>query len=171
MVLDLEEEVFLPEEVPQLQRLGLRALIVVMNEHLGDGPGEAAGQADQALRVLVQQRPVDAGLDVEALGKRGGDHVAEVAVAHLIAAQEDQVGVFVVHAVHPVGAAVGGDIDLAADDGLDTRRLTGFVESHGPVHDPVVGEGHGGLPQLFGARREPLRPARAVEQAILAVNM
>ena len=79
--------------------------------------------------------------------------------------------ILVVHAVDAVGAAVGGDIDLAADDGLDPRRLAGLEEGDRAVHDAVICEGDGGLSQFPDAGRQPVRPARAVEQAVFAVNM
>ena len=171
VVLNFEEKVLRPEKLPQLERLGLRALVIVTDQHLGDGPGETAGEADKALGMLMQQRPVDAGLDIEALGKGGRNHIAEVAVARLVAAQKDQMGILVIHAVDPVSAAVGGHIDLAADDGPDSCGLTGLIKGDGPIHDAVVREGDGRLSQLLCARGEPVRAAGAVEQTVLAVNM
>ena len=79
--------------------------------------------------------------------------------------------VLVVQAVLPVEPGTRGDIDLAADDGLDARLAAGLVEGDGAVHDAVVGDGQGRLSQLLGALRQPVRPAGAVEQAVLGMHM
>ena len=164
-------EAVLAEERFQLQGLGLRPGVIVVDQQLRDLPGQAPRQADKALGVLMQQRPVDPGLDVEALGKAGRDQITEVAVAGLVFAQKDQVTVLLVAPRLAVKARARGDIDLAADDGLDPRRLTGLIEGHRAVHDPVVGERDGALAELPDARGKPVRAAGAVEQAEFTVNM
>ena len=68
--------------------------------------------------MLVQNRPVYARLNVKALGEARGDEVAEVAVACLILAQEDQVRIVIVNAVLLIAHVARRDIDLAADDRL-----------------------------------------------------
>ena len=68
----------------------------------------------------------------------------------------------VVHLMDPVEAGPGGHIDLAADDGLDALLLGCPVKIHRPVHDPVVGDGHGGLPQGLGPGHQAVNPAGAV---------
>ena len=42
VILDLKIEIILPEKLLQLQRLGLRGLIVTADEPLGNVPGKAA---------------------------------------------------------------------------------------------------------------------------------
>ena len=61
-----------------------------------------------------------------------------------------------------IEAGAGGHIDLAADDGLDALLLGCPVKIHRPVHDPVVGDGHGGLPQGLGPGHQAVNPAGAV---------
>ena len=48
---------------------------------------KAAGEADKPLGMLMQDRPVDAWLDVEALSESHADEVAEILVALLVSAQ------------------------------------------------------------------------------------
>ncbi len=170
VILDLQIEV-VAEECLQIQRAGFGRLIVAADQLLRDLAREAAGQAHQPLGVLVQQRPVDAGLVVEALGEAGADQIAEVAVAGLVFAQQDQVGVGVVEAVLLVMPGARGDVDLAADDGLDARGAAGLVEGHRPVHHAVVGDRQGTLPQFFGALRQLLDAAGAVEQRIFGMDV
>ena len=76
VVLNLQIEVAGAEKLPQLQGLGPGLLVSVSDQQLGDGSCHAAGEADQPLAMLVQQGPVNAGLDIKALGKGGGHQVA-----------------------------------------------------------------------------------------------
>ena len=171
VILDLEIEVLLAEGLPQHEGALFGALVFVVDQRLRDLAREAAGQADQPLGVLGEELPVDAGPDVKALDEALGDQIAEVAVAGLVAAEEDEVGVVVVQAVLLLRAAARGDIDLAADDGLDPLGDAGLIEVHRAVHDAVVGDGEGGLPQLPGALGNPVDAAGAVEQGIFGMDM
>jgi hypothetical protein len=63
------------------------------------------------------------------------------------------------------------DIDLAADNRLDARLLSGLVKGDGTVHHAVVGDGDSRLAELGGARNKPLDAAGAVKQAVFAVDM
>ena len=170
VVLDLEIKV-LAEPFAQPERPLLRALIVVVDQLLLDLAGKTAGEADQPLGVLFEQRPVDAGLDVKAVGKGHRDKVAEIAVARLVFAQQYQVRIVVVAAVLAVGHVARSDIDLAADDGLDPLGAAGLVKGDGAVHHTVVGERDGALPQLLDALGQLVRAAGAVEQGIFAVDV
>ena len=170
VVLDLQVKV-LAEEGLQIQRAGFGGLIIAADELLRDLAREAAGQAHKALGVIVQQRPVDARLEIKALSEGHADEITEVAVAGLVFAQEDQVGVGVVDAVLLVMARARRDIDLAADDRLDAGGLAGLVKGHRAVHHAVVGHGQRRLPQLFGAPGQLLDAAGAVEQRILGMHM
>ena len=170
VVLDLQIKV-LAEELAQPQGPLLRAGVVVVDQLLLDLAGETAGEADEALGVLLQQRPVDAGLDVKAVGEGHGDQIAQIAVALLVFAQQNQMGIVVVPAVLAVGHIPGRHIDLAADDGLDPLGPAGFIEGHGAVHHAVVGERHGALPQRLDAFGQGVCAAGAVQEGIFAVDM
>ena len=169
VVLQLQVVAVLPEQLPHLQGGGLGPLVVARQDQPGHLPGLAGRQGDEPRRVLPQQLLVDAGLDVKPLGEGGGVQAAQVAVALLIAAQEDQVIHGGVHPVDPVGAAAGGHVHLAADDGLDPLRLTGLVEVHHAVHGPVVGDGHSGLPQLLHPLHQQGDAAGPVQQGVFGV--
>ena len=171
MVLDFEIEVLLTEERAQLERARARGLKVTADDGLRDLAGQAAREADQPLGVLVQQLPVDARLDIKALGEARGHEIAEIAVALLVPTQQNQVGVFIVNAVLLAVAAARGDIDLTADDGSDARGLAGLIEGDRAVHDAVVGDGQRVLAKLFGPFGHAVDPARAVEQGVFTVAM
>ena len=171
VVLDLQVEVLRAEKGLQVQGAGLRSLIVVVDQGLWDLPGETAGETDEPLAVPMQQLPVDAGADIEALGEARGHEVAQVVIARLVFAQEDQMGVVVVDAVVLLKAAARGHVNLAADDGLDAGALAGLVKGHRAVHDPVVGEGEGALPQGLCPLRHLVDAAGPVQQGELTVHM
>ena len=63
------------------------------------------------------------------------------------------------------------DVDLAADDGLDPLRLAGPVKVHRAVHNSVVRDGAGGLAQFFYDFRQVPDAARAVQKAVLRMDM
>ncbi len=163
----------LPEQLPHLQGHRLGLLILPRQQQPGQLPGQTGGAGDQAAGVLPQQVHVDAGLDVKALQKGLGDHIGQVAVALLIAAQQHQMAGLGVELVDllEAGAAPGGHIDLTADDGLDPRRLTGLVEVHHPVHDPVVGDGHRLLAQLLHPVHQLFDAAGPVQQGKFGMQM
>ena len=52
MVLDFEEEVAAAEDLFEVAGGGLGSLVVAGHEVLGDLPGEAAGEADEALQYV-----------------------------------------------------------------------------------------------------------------------
>ena len=96
------------------------------------------------LAVLRQQVLVDAGPVVEALEVAGGDELDQVVVARVVRREQREVVVGVGRALRlPLEAAGGGDVDLAAEDGLEPFVAAGVVEGHCPEHVPVVGDGHG----------------------------
>ena len=123
--------------------------------------------------MLPQQVHVNTGLDIEALQKGLRHHVREISVPLLIPAQQHKMpglGVKLVHFLEP-RTSPGGHIDLTADDGFDSLRLTGPVEIHRPVHHPVVGDGHGGLAQFLYALGQLLDAAGSIQQGKLRMQM
>ena len=70
-----------------------------------------------------------------------------------------------------LGAAVVGDVDLAADDRLDPGSLGRLEELHRPRHRPVVGERDGRHLELGGPGDEVGNPAGAVEDRVLGVDV
>ena len=67
--------------------------------------------------------------------------------------------------------APSGQIGLDAQHGVDAVVPTGSVEVDGAVHDAVVGQRQGRLPQFGGASHQPIQAAQAVEEGKLGVGM
>ena len=171
VVLDLQVVSVLAEQLPHLQGVGLRPLVVAGAQPPGDLPPQAGGQGDEAPAVGAQQVHVDPRLDVKALGKGHGHHITQVSVALLVPAKKHQVPGGRVQLVHPVEPGAGGHINLAANDGLDPRPLAGPVEVHRTVHHPVVGDGHGGLTQFLHPLHQLFDAAGAVQEGVFGMEM
>ena len=173
VVLELQIVAVLPKQLPHLQGGLLCLLIVPRHQQLGDLSPQAGGAGDQSAAVLPQQVQVDARLNVKALQKRLGDHVGQIAVALFVPAQEHQVGEGGVKLVDllKAGAAPGGHIDLAADDGLDPRLPAGPVKVDRPVHDAVIGDGYRVLPQLLHPLHQLFDPAGSVQKGKFRMQM
>ena len=54
---------------------------------------------------------------------------------------------------------------------MHALRLTGPVKIHGPVHDPVVRDGYGGLAQLLHPPGQLLDAAGSVQKGELCVQV
>ena len=171
VILELQIIAIRAKEFSHCQGLLLRRLILSVPEEAGDLPCQAGRQGNQPLVVLPQQVLVNAGPDIKAFGKAPGHHMAEIPVADLIAAQKDEMPGAAVHLVHLVKPGPGRHIDLAANDGLDPLGLAGLIKVHRPVHDAVVGDGHGGLSQFPYAPYQSWDPAAAVQKRIFRVDV
>ena len=171
VVLEFQIEPVRAKQFAEPQGVCPGALIILVQKGLGDGAAQTGGQGDEALMVLFQQLQIDAGLSVEALQKGFRHHVAQIFIALPVFAEQNKVVAFLIQAVHLVRHPPGGHIDLAADDGLDPRCLGSFIEINAAVHDTVIGQGHGGLPQLLYPVHKAVDAAGAVQQAILAMDM
>ena len=173
VILKLQIKVVRAKNLRQLQGVTLGVLILPVPQPPGNLPRQAGGEGHQAPAVFPQQLQVNPGLDIKTLGPGQGDHIGEVPVALLVLAEEHQMAALGVELMDLVGqaAALCRDVDLAADDGLNPLRLAGPVEIHRAVHDPVVRDGTGGLPHFFYDFRQVPDTARAVQKAVLRMNM
>jgi len=79
--LHLEKEIVRPQDVAICCRRFDRLAVLLMREPFGDLALQAAAQADQPLRVLREQRLVDARLVIEPFGVTGRHQLDQVVVA------------------------------------------------------------------------------------------
>ena len=126
-VLDLDVRRVLAEDLHEAVEVGGRVLRPVLLQRLRDPSRQAPREGDQAVRVALEQLPVDARLVVVALEVAGGSELDQVAVALARLRQEGQVRVAL-----PLRGAVVGDVDLAADQRLDPVLTRLAVELDGP---------------------------------------
>ena len=168
-VLQLDVHVLGAEELGEASDLGQRRRVVAVAQQHGRLAAHAPGERDEALVVAAQQLPVGARLVVVALDVGRGGELDQVPVAGLVARQQGEVRVALLDAGAAV--AVGGHVELEADDGLDALLLGGVVELDRAAERAVVGERHGGHAQLFGALDQLLDTAGAVKERVLAVHV
>ena len=171
VVLHLEEEVVGTQDVPEGPRRLPRAVRTVAAEVGGDLSLEATAESDEAAGVLVEQVLVDARLGVEPLGVARGDELDEVVVARPVGCQQHQVVGGLPRDAASAEAAAVGDVDLAADDGLDPPRACLVVEGDGREEIPVLGDGHRGHSQGLDLIQHLSDAAGAVEERELGVQV
>ena len=116
--------------------------------------------------MALEQLPVDARLVVVALEVAEAGELDQVRVAGVVGGEQREVGVALL-----VRLAVVGDVDLAADDGLDAGVAGRLPELDGARHRAVVGEADRRHLELGGPRDEVGNPARPVEDRVLGVDV
>ncbi len=155
-VLELDVRVVAAEDLLQPFELHLGVAHPRLGDRLRDAAGEAAGERDQARRVLREQLPVDPRAVVVALEEAEGAELDQVGVPGGRLGEQRQVR----GALHLLVPVVG-DVHLAADDRLHTLTTRRLVEVDRPRQRAVVGERDGGHLEpgrLVDERRDPARP-------------
>ena len=165
-VLDLDVGRVAAEDLNEAVEVGARVARPVLRERARDAPREAAGERDDALRVPLEQLPVDARLVVVALEVAERGELDEVRVALVRLREQRQVRVAL-----RLRPAVVGDVDLAADDRLDAGLLRLAKELHGAGERAVIGQRDGWHLESRGLLDEVRDPARPVEDRVLGVDV
>ena len=165
-VLQLDVDVVLPERLREPVELALGVGDAVLLERLADAAREAAREGDQPGRMALEQLPVDARLVVVALEVAERRELDQVRVAGVVGREQGQVRVALL-----VRPAVRGDVDLAADHGLDPGAARLLPELHRASHRAVIGQPDRRHLELGGPRDEVGDPARTVENGVLRVDV
>jgi hypothetical protein len=123
--------------------------------------------------MLRQRLEVRAGLVIEAAEVGVGDELQQVLVAGQVAREQSEMeDVFsFVGPTCAVEAGVGGQIKFATNQRFDALGLRLVVKVDGPVEVAVIRQRQRGHPQRCGPIHQAVDPARAVQQAIVAVYM
>ena len=166
MVLDLEEVVLRPEQLPVHRRGRERRRVAVLEEVAPDLALRARRQRQQPLRVAAQQLVVDARLVVEPLQERERRQAHQVPEPDLVARQQHQV---VSRIARLVLAPAPRDVGLHAHQRLDARLARLLIELDRAEQRAVVGERERRHRQLGRAFHHARDRARTVEQRVVAV--
>ena len=172
MIVDLNEEILLPENVAVLSGQIAPALRIALENGAVDFSFEAAAQADEPLGMPGQQLLVDTRLVVEALEVRRTDQFDQIGPPLVRLGQHGQVegrilarrGLLLVHRTRR-------DIKLASEDRLDPRLLRLLVKLDRTVKHPVIGHPHRPHAGLRDFAHQVRRTHRAVEHGVLGVQM
>ena len=132
VVLELEKVVVGPEDLRVLAGDRLGAVEVAAQESLGQLAPEAGGETDESLGVLGEQLAVDARLVVVALEVRCAHQLDEVAIAGVVARQQDEVVGIAVGAALTVVARPRRHVHLAAEHRIDLRARAVAKKSTAP---------------------------------------
>ena len=173
VVLELQIKSFRSKQLRKLQGTALCVFILAVAQPPRDLAGETRAEGNEAAAVLPQQLHVDPGLDVKSLRPGGGHQIGQIPVTLLVLAQQHQMaalGIELMDLVEP-GPTLRRHVDLAADNGLDLRRLAGAVEVDGAVHDAVIRDGAGSLAHGLHHRGQVPDAAGAVQEAELRMHM
>ena len=120
--------------------------------------------------MLGKKFLADARLVVEAVQRRFGDDLHQVAIALVVLRQHDEV---VVAVALRRGAMVVlfADVELAPEDRLDTRIFGGVDEVDCAEDVAVVGHGDRGHAEFLDAFDQALDLAGAVEHGVIGMQM
>ena len=173
LVLELDVEVARLEAAGELvgPRHGVVELAVV--EQLRDDAGDAGRRADDALAVLLQHGERGAGLVVEVVDVRLADQLHQVVVALVRLGQQKQV--VELRLAVALELLVGGEVHLAAVDGLDAlaglllHLVAHLAQLRHARHHAVVGDGHGRHAEVGCALDHVVDVRMPVEQGILGM--
>ncbi len=169
VVLELDEVVLRPEDVPVRAGHPLGLGVVPDLERRADLAGQTAREPDQALRMRSERLLVDARPVVVALEPAGGHQPHEVPVPGIGRGDDRQVVVEVLLAGGLLEPAPGRDVELGPDDRLDPCLLAGLEVVDRSVHDPVVGDRDRRHAQAGGLFEQGRDPGGAVKDRILGV--
>ncbi len=171
VVLELEVEIARGEKRRVFPGGLFRTLVLVPGQEEVDLALEAGREGDEALGPAGQDLLVDAGAVVESFQVAFGQELAEVPVALLVLDEQDEVEMMGLLVRRPslVEPAPGGDIGLAAEDGLDAPGPGLLEEGDGPEDVAVVGDGHRRHPVLKRRLGQVGDLETAVQDAVLGV--
>ena len=165
-VLELDVDVVGAEDLRQPVELGLGVLATALLERLAHAARQAARESDQALRVLLEELPVDARLVVVALEEAERREPDQVRVAGVVGREEREVRVALL-----LRAPLVGDVDLAAHDRLDALLARLAEELDRARERSVIRERDGGHLELGGPLGERRNAAGSVEDRVLGVDV
>ena len=171
VILQLQIKMLRPEGVGIPACGLLRAGLVLPQQATRDLARQAGGQRDQPVVIAGEQLPVDARAAVEPFRPCAADQLQQVTVARFVLAQQHEVGIAVVRAVHLIAAPARRDVHLAPDDRADALFFTFAVKIDRAVQHAVIRDRQRRLAQRLRAGNEGGQPARPVEQAVFAVDV
>ena len=166
VILQFQIEPVRPKDAGQIQGIILCPVKIIVQDPLGNGTCQTGGQGDQALVVLLQQLQIHSGFAVKTIGKGLGNQIAQVLIALAVFTQQNKMIRLIIHAEYTVLHTASCNIDLAANDGLDTGILGSLIKIDTAIHNTVVCNGDGALTQFLDTVHHAVNAACAVQQAV-----
>ena len=170
LVLDLEIEVSFAEDVVVTGGSFARGIILPFCQPLGNLTLQARGKSDQALRMLGEKFLADARLVIEAVQRRLGNNLDQVAIALIVLGQHDEV-VVAVSLGRGAMVFLFADVQFAAQNRLYSRIFGGIGEGYRAKNIAMIGHGDRRHVEFLDPVDEALNVASAVEHRIIRVQM
>ena len=171
VILQFQIEPIRTEDFSHLQRVVLRRLIVLFHQILRDRAGQTGRSGNQALVVFLQKFHIHAGLAVKTTGKCFGNQQTQIFVTLTVLTQQHQMVRIVVYTVDAILHLAPRKVDLAADDGFDSRSFGSFIEINAAIHNTVICDRDGSLPQLFDPVHHTADAAGTVKEGVFCMDM
>ena len=173
VILDFDEEILAPVDVDEPGRRAAGVIVASLEQPLRDERGQAARKGNQTARVLRQGLEIGPRAVIEAAQMGIRNELEQVVVARLVAREqahvEDRLALLASARALKTGSF--SQVYLAADQRLQAVRLRLEVEVDRAEEVAVVGEGQRLHAETRGAVHQPVDPAGAVQQAVVAVDM
>src|SRR6266487_5768171 len=123
--------------------------------------------------MLREEFLADSWLVVKTVQRRFRRDLHQVAIAFLVFGQDQKmvVGIAIRRRAFDAMIVLLADVQLAADDGLNSGGLGGIHEVHGAKNIAMVGHSHGRHAQLFYAPTQLVYVTSAVEHGVVSMKM
>ena len=150
VILQLEEIVILPEDIPVLKRSLLCLLIQSFHDIPLNFTCKTCAEGNDPSVILAQQLLVHPGPVIISFHKSFGDDLHQIGISFIVLRKKDEMIVSVIPACHlSVKPGIGRHIDLTAEDRVDPLLLRFPVEINDAVHHSVICDRGAVHPQLF----------------------
>ena len=121
--------------------------------------------------VLFQQFQIHTGFAVKAIGECLGYQIAQIFITCTILAQQNKMVRIVVNSVDPVRHPAAGNIHFTANNGLNAGSLGSLIKIDTAIHNAMVGNCNGRLPQFLNTVHHRTDSAGAIQQTIFCMDM
>ena len=121
--------------------------------------------------VFLQQFQIHAGFSVKTAGEAFRNQHAQILVTLPVLTQQNQMIGIIVNAMDPVFHSSAGQINLAANDGLDSRSLGSLIKINTAIHHTVICDRDGSLSQFLDPIHHSANAAGTVKEGVFCMDM
>ncbi|OPY93379.1 MAG: hypothetical protein A4E73_00175 [Syntrophaceae bacterium PtaU1.Bin231] len=169
---DFQEEVPLAEQFAVLRGNAFSGFHLAAEEEVRNLAVQACAEGNEPLVVFGQKRLVDSGTVIKALKVRSRRQLHQVPIALKVFCQQNEMaGGLSCPVAGLVKTAPGRDIGFATDDRLDAVPVGRLVETDGPEHVPVIGQGDRRHLVFLRCLEQRIEPDGSVEKTELRMNV
>ena len=97
--------------------------------------------------------------------------MAQIFISGSVLAQQHQMVRITVNAMDFILHPATGNINLTTNDRFDSRRLGSLIKINAAIHDTMIRNGNGSLPQFPDPLHHGVNTTRSVQQTVLRMHM